>query len=162
MFKVLAFFVALLLASFAYAQQPYVPLGPTFTVGGGIGFTPSSTGVTANTLIAKAAPGLSYQVYYTQRSTATEAYLVGVNSVTVPPDGAITPSLVVECYPVGATGVSAISSSMAPKTYSLGVVYFVTAVDSTSVANRNAGAVPSCTNKITTGTVSGFLSALIQ
>lgn len=112
------------------------------------GITPSTTGMTATGLIAKASAGNSYGVYFTQRATTAEAYLVGINSNVQFPDGAITPSLVLECYPVGQGGVSPVNSLLIPKAYSAGITYFIT------IANT-------CYTK-TTGNVSGFIGAMVK
>ena len=106
----------------------------------------TATGVSS--LLAKSLPGNQYSVYATNY-TATAGFLVGYNATSVPADGALTGSLIVECVPLPANGTASINDQPGPTTnYSAGMVYILTSA-------------ATCATK-TSGTLLGFISAKIQ
>lgn len=117
-----------------------VPSGAT--VAGIAPVVPTAGSVSA--LVVKAAPGNAYSVYATNL-TSTLAFLVGYNAITIPADGALTASLVLDCVVLPANSTAGVNTNPGPSTiYSVGIVYFLS----------SAG----CYTK-TTGTLLGFIKA---
>ncbi len=112
------------------------------------GVTPATTAASTNSIVAKSAPGTRLSAYATN-ATATAGFLIGYNAVSVPADGALTGSLVLDCVPLPASGMAQISNLPGPGVnFSAGVVYFLSSASS-------------CFTK-TTGTITGFISVLAQ
>lgn len=129
--------IALLLAGApAWAQQ----VQPTSSAT--IGIRPVVSAAGEATHVIKAAPGNLYSVYATNH-TATAGFLIVLNAVSAPGDGAVTG--VLDCVPLPASGVASINYAPGPpKVYSVGIVAVVS-----SGAN--------CFTK-TTGTITAFIS----
>lgn len=109
------------------------------------GLTPVVTGSGANSLVVSAGRATALDVYATN-FTATAGYLIGYNAITVPADGALDPTLVIDCAVLPASGTVRISDQPGPGTnYSTGIVYFLS-------SNPNG-------YTKTTGVITGFIRA---
>lgn len=112
------------------------------------GITPVVSAGPVSAMVASPSPITSISVIATNLS-AVSSYLVGYNAATVPADGALTPSLVLDCIILPANATASIADHPnAGTNYSAGLVWIVT----------SAG---TCYTK-TTGTVTAFLKAKVQ
>lgn len=94
--------------------NPYYGLTPVVT----------STGA-ANSLVVATGQATALDVYATN-FTATSGFLIGYNATAVPADGALDPTLVIDCAVLPASGTVRISDQPGPGTnYSHGIVYFL-------------------------------------
>lgn len=168
MLRAIAVVVALFAASSAMAQQnvlPFVTTGGNPVTVAPVGFPPGvplpvtiapSSSVTVGitpvvsasaeaTHVLKSAPGIVYSVYAANQ-TGTAGFLVVLNMASSPSDGAITP---LACVALPANGNTSVNYIPGPAAiYSAGIVAVLT-----SGAN--------CFTK-TTGTITGFISGLVQ
>lgn len=120
-----------------------VAIAPTSASTGGITAVVSASA--ENNHILKASAGNLYSIYATNQ-TATAGFLVVINAITSPADGAITP---LECVPLPASGNASINyNSGPPSVFSTGIVAVVS-----SGAN--------CFTK-TTGTITAFIKGSVQ
>jgi hypothetical protein len=106
--------------------------------------TPSVTTAAAAAHVLKAGAGNLYSVYATNL-TATAGFLVVIDAVASPADGAITP---LDCAPLPANGNASINYSGAPSRYSVGITAVVTSA-------------ATCFTK-TTGVISAFINGAVQ
>jgi hypothetical protein len=111
--------------------------------------TPITSVVSAaaeNNHVLKAAPGQLVSVY-AANLTATAGYLVILNAVANPADGAITP---LDCANLPANGLASISYSPGPYAiYSVGIVAVVTSA-------------ATCFTKTTSGGMTAFISGRVK
>jgi hypothetical protein len=105
--------------------------------------TPVVTAAAASGVVLKAGAGNLYSVYATNL-TATAGFLVVLNSVSAPVDGAITP---LDCAPLPANGNASINYNI-PARYSTGITAVVTSATT-------------CFTK-TTGVVTAFIKGAVQ
>lgn len=132
---------ALCLISAAASAQSGGALAPTSNAV--IGIVPVTSASAEASHIIKAAPGNLYSVYVTN-SSATAGFILVLNAITVPSDGAVVP---LDCVPIAGTSTSGINYAPGPpKVYNVGIVVVIS-----SGAN--------CFTKTTSGGVTGFISA---
>jgi hypothetical protein len=109
-----------------------------------VGITPVVTAAAAATLVAKAAPGRLYKVQAANH-TATAGFVVVLNAVAAPADGAITPLF---CFAIAANGTAQSDFSTRAGAFNTGIVVVFTSA-------------ASCFTK-TTGVITGFISTLVE
>ena len=135
-------------ADATHPQPGYCPVSNKypFPIGSVAGTAPVVTSAAAeNNHVLKATPGTIYSVYATNL-TATAGFLVVLDAVSAPSDGAIVP---LDCVPLPASGAASISWQTDPlKTYSTGITVVLTSAST-------------CFTK-TTGTITGFISGEVQ
>lgn len=121
---------------------------PVITTPSGLaseGITSVVSASSGNNLILKAAPGNLYSAY-ASNNTATAGFLIIVNSITVPSDGAVAP---LECAALPANGNASINYNPGPPSvFSTGIVVIV-----------SSGA--DCFTK-TTGTLTAFIKGSVK
>jgi hypothetical protein len=110
-----------------------------------LGITPVVSAASEASHILKASPGNAYSVYATN-STANTGFLVLLNSVSVPADGAIAP---LACVPISPNGVASLNYAPGPPgVFSVGIVAVLTSATT-------------CFTK-TSGSVTAFISGSVQ
>lgn len=121
-----------LLAPGALAQTGQIPA-----------IVPVVTAAAANNLVVKASPSTLYSVYATNL-TSTAGFLVILNLIAAPADGAIVP---LDCVPLPASGSASISYGPGPAgQYPVGITAVVTSA-------------ATCFTK-TTGTITAFIRGM--
>lgn len=106
--------------------------------------TPVVSGSAEAVHVLRAAPGRLNSVYATNM-TATAGFLVVVNAVSAPADGAIVP---LDCAPLPANGNVSINYSSRPAAYNVGVTAILTSATT-------------CFTK-TTGVITGFIKGAVD
>lgn len=134
--KAFALFVLLLLGA-----SPALAQGLT-------GLTPKVPATAADaTLVAKTSPGTVYAAS-ASNNTSTAGWLIGYNAIAAPADGALTPGLVLDCVALPASGSASVPAQFPPTNYSVGVTFILSSA-------------ATCYTK-TTGTITGFIKALVR
>ncbi len=109
------------------------------------GITPVISAAAEGSHVLKASAGNAYSAYATNL-TATNGFLVLLNSTSVPADGAMTP---LACAPLSANGVASINYAPGPPgVFSTGITAVITSA-------------ATCFTK-TTGVITGFISGSVK
>lgn len=110
-----------------------------------IGITPIVSAAGESSHVLKASAGNTYSVYATNL-TATQGFLLILNSTTAPADGAVTP---LACAPLAPNGIASINYAPGPPgVFSTGITAVVTSA-------------VTCFTK-TTGVITAFISGSVQ